>query len=471
VVLVNNSKKTELIGEGLDALQRSELGKMIKKKRKIEGYNQEYLASKINTSITTISNAENGKNDVSVEKIKKLCNFLEIDISQYPQLLRVENKSRITQQEQFSFVESSLILNELDSAKEKLKKILCLDHLSTCLSTYYQGKFQLKKKNYPKSETLYLECLKLVEKEPEIKKTNIHSACYRDLARIAFKFKNNIIQALDYTKKGLQDFYQNGDRQHIFHNLLFSKAFYLDMLQQKEEALKAIEELWAIRQQIVNLEIELNMYELKAILYFKSEHFQEALKYAKKGLEKAIINESYGRLVELFTTTGNIYASLNDFHLAENYYIQALELKNKDEVIKDEYLFITTYTQLGKLYTSQKKWTDAHKNLENAVLIGEKNSHDIYRLFHAYFALGDLLFEQQLFDKAIEPYKKAFELHKKNGLPLQDNELLVKLTYCYEQTNSEEFHEYKELLYKMSLSSVIGGANMSLHFMPDPPEE
>jgi transcriptional regulator with XRE-family HTH domain len=56
------------------------VGTKIRKKRIEKGFSQEFLAEKLNVSQGTLSNIESNKSKPDIEMLKKVSEFLEIDI-------------------------------------------------------------------------------------------------------------------------------------------------------------------------------------------------------------------------------------------------------------------------------------------------------------------------------------------------------------------------------------------------------
>ena len=57
-----------------------DLGKLIRKKRKLLGYTQQYVSDFSGLSVSFISDVENGKNTVEFRKVIELTNILGLDI-------------------------------------------------------------------------------------------------------------------------------------------------------------------------------------------------------------------------------------------------------------------------------------------------------------------------------------------------------------------------------------------------------
>lgn len=59
------------------------LGNRIKQLRKAKGISQETLALKVELDRTYIASVENGKRNISIINIKKICNGLEISLKDF----------------------------------------------------------------------------------------------------------------------------------------------------------------------------------------------------------------------------------------------------------------------------------------------------------------------------------------------------------------------------------------------------
>ena len=236
---------------------------------------------------------------------------------------------------------------------------------------------------------------------------------------------------------------------------MINQVIYLDKLGRKqEEALQTLDEL---RENLKNCpfhkfqsNVVLQMYVMYATILNKQNMYQKALDYAKKGIEFAEKNREFNNLVSLQSTLGSIYLKKGDLALAEECYLQSLEFKNK--IRKDkEYLLIPAYTELGLLYTHQKKWDLAEKELKNAIKIS-KNSDDALGHIEALLVMGNCCVKQKMMIEAIPLYEKAVDLAKQHNHKIKQRQALLNLSYCYSHTgNKTEFTKYKDEFYNVNI--------------------
>ncbi len=63
-------------------MENKSVGNYLKTIRIQKGYSEEYMSFKLNVSQSTISNVENGKIKIDIDRINEFCSVLEIDILQ-----------------------------------------------------------------------------------------------------------------------------------------------------------------------------------------------------------------------------------------------------------------------------------------------------------------------------------------------------------------------------------------------------
>lgn len=291
----------------------------------------------------------------------------------------------------------------------------------------------VKKSNWNKTKGYLNTCIDICQKN-KLFPTNLVSCCYKELARVCFFEQNDIKKALEYVNEGLDYFDQSGDRQDIRLYLIIGKDSYLEKLNQIEESLHLLNEYWESFQEVTDLEVRLNAYEIKASILNKKGNYQKALDYVKEGFALSSTNQRYRRSQELLTTWGNICFSLEDYKQAEELYLQAVEFENKT---KARNLLVTTYTSLGILYSHLKRSDDATEYFNRALKEGA-SAKDAQRHCFALTKFADFLIrESKYFDAIIaleEARKIAINNHFSN--PLKD--ILVVLSDCWKLVNRQD---------------------------------
>lgn len=431
------------------------MGRYLRKQRKKLGYTIENIADD-KISQATISNLERGNLGVSGEKIQYYCQKLNIEYSQYPQLLQEETnlqnkllKTLVGIESLMDYVSSNIPLNKLNNLP------IDPDDPINFFVHYLKGRYFYHQNSWVKSRDHFNESLYHLKQVPEFEKSNIGAACLKELGRIAYYHEGDTEKALYYNEQGLKSFQPNGERFHLKYTLLVTKAFYLEKLNRNEEANQTLNLLWQEIDKIENSDVKINMYELRSLLFAKNKCYDEARKYAELGIQIARANKRIDRGFELWTSLGSICIKCKNFEDAEEYFLLAQAMK---DFVKKEYLLVSAHTQLGKLYLEQEKWDFAKEQLETAVSIGEK-SNDEYRYIEALEALGDYYLKIGEIDKAVQPYELSLTLAEKHGFPVLLHNCLLKIGYCYKEINSPKYNECIEksfeLALKLKMNSLI----------------
>ncbi|SHF34786.1 Tetratricopeptide repeat-containing protein [Seinonella peptonophila] len=420
---------------------RKVIGEALRKVRKQNGWSIENVAKMMETlSSATLSNIERGIPSVTEKYIQEYCTFLKIPFKKLPSIIQEENTQKKSIQRKLLRIEKLTDIIDPEKVYKELKSIPVPtnNHLKV-LYLHLEGRCLYYKRNYEKARKRFNQAIVLLNKYPELEYTNIRSACFVELGRIAFFYQNDLEQALHYSDLGLKAFQEDGLRSFIKLSLLSGKASYLEKMHQDEEALLTVEKLLKEKDNWhKSLDSLLNAIEIKAILCSKKGYHLEALNYAEEGIELARLNKHYSRAVELLTAMGDICFSKKDYGEAEDWYSSALPLEKK---IKQKYFFVTTYTRLGKLYMTLSDWDKAKEHLIKAVDLGKKNDDGI-RYYTSLVTLGDFYIKTQEPESAIIFLEKAKSLSENNNFPFTDPELYLKLSHCYEEVDSSRSKNY-----------------------------
>jgi tetratricopeptide (TPR) repeat protein len=314
-----------------------------------------------------------------------------------------------------------------------------------------------------------------VEKHPEIRSTNIKAASYYDLARIAYR-QNQLGDALQYVENGLEAFVQNGERKNFKYSLLLSKAIYLERLDQDSEALKILDKMWS-QLEVIDTEIQLNMYDLQAKVYNKHQMYEKAICFAGGGIETARREKKYDRLFELWTTLGTSYNQLGEYQLALKCFQTAANLEEK---IQRKFLSAANYYQLGLLYIKESNMELAENAMQKAMTIS-KTENDLLKLCESYLGLAKCKQKQNRGEEAIKHYEKALQIAEQHSFRTQQRDIALELTTIYELKNQEKHYKYMTIFYQNSLLLNGGDAQMSTKklqsltmgriFEADPPDQ
>lgn len=437
--------------------QREQIGVALRVERRKTGKSCEVIAPEVGISHSTISLIERGFPNVSEEKIMMYASFFSLS----KELLGVESDPERKERNLLSDLSriEKLIIADADLAMERLEKLNHaenLEELASCAPYVFflKGLCYMTKTKWKGAVPHLLHAIKLIDNVPGMEKSNIKASCYNELGK-SFHFQNDLMNALEYNEEGLKVYMADGERETIIHNLMINQVIYLDKLAfQYEKALRILDDL---RKDLsgcpihkLQTNVVLQMYIMYATILNKQNMHQKALDYAKKGIEFATQNSQFEQMVSLQSTIGSIYLDVGNLDLAEECYLQSLELKNKIKKSK-EYLLVPAYTELGLLYTKQKKWNAAETALKNAIKISEVNDVALGHI-DALLVMGDCCVEQGMMVEAIPLYEKSLDLARKHKHRTKQRKALLNLSYCNSHIGDEvEFSKYKDEFYRVNL--------------------
>lgn len=446
------------------SLSRKEIGILLRNRRKELKKRQIDLVDEV-LSLSSISNIERGKNKVGKKTIAHLCSKLGLEYDKLDAYKRQEEKNH-----EIRLFRLKLLLNsietELDFVKldkkiySKLAGVkLEENHPYTSVVQYLLGKYFYKQEKYESAKVHFLRALELYNEFPELKDTNIKSACLYELGRI-YHIENDLNQAMTCVNDGLKSFVENGERKYYKYHLLISKVIYLEKLELLDEAIDTLEkQMWPYIAEI-GTETQLNMYELQATLFNKKRKYEDAIKFAYKGIELARLEKNYDRCFELWTTLGVSYKHLGDIESAKLCFQTASSFEDK---LRKKYLLpAKNYTELGLLHIMEKNFELAQPILEEAVKLSKK-SRDGLRQFEAYNALGDCLLCQQKILEAIaifEEAKRIAEAHP--SFKKYEQKIVLKLAQYYKDINTTKHQKYFARFYEISVQLLNGGEEFML---------
>jgi tetratricopeptide (TPR) repeat protein len=431
-------------------MNRKLLGVKLKERRKEIKESMESLADGMISS-ATIGNIERGLPNVSEEKAIYYAEKIGLGKSLFGIISTAEKKEQETEAE-LSYLEDVLSA-DFDQSLQKLEGELSFVARDSRLSPLYHflvGRCYFEKKAWNLSEKHFKKMLSLVEKTPERDMTNLKASSLNELGRIYY-YRNNIEKALSYTKKGLAAFIEGGDRKENRFYLLINQATYQEKLDEDEEALKTLEKLWNDLCKISGTKVLtilrtdtiLQMYITFVIILNKAKHYTRALEFVDEGVAIARSNQSFDRLITLWTTAGVIHENMGELDEAERFYLMALAIKEK--VVNRERLAYPL-TNLGLLYLKTKKYEMVKKLIEEAISITD---NDVSGKIESLVVLGDCYLEQEFFQEAIKPYNQAASLSEKNGLLKKQYEITTNLCYCYFKIkNSEAYMKHLQRMFQ-----------------------
>jgi tetratricopeptide (TPR) repeat protein len=420
---------------GLSVLDLSEIGKYIRKIRKEKGLRLEDLADE-QISTATISNIERGVPHVNKEKVLYLLEKLGIDLREIPELLLKDNENFESVQLKLLAAESLLKIGELEKAYEYLLDISedsTKDTYHSLISSL-RGRYYLQAKEYRKAERELIESNRLFHQEASQLECNLEALNYFYLAQCR-DAQNDLNHALHYIDKGLEVYQADReDPDQILYQLMIYRVIYLNKLSRTAEALKRLEEIWEHLPKIRKMELLLTAYRIKADLFRRMKLYQDAIRFAREGIQLAANTMYYDQMFCLWTILGSVYIELSNLTDAETCFSFVLELKDR---VSDQAELIDAYCALGNLYLHQGKLDDAKQALTHAIEIGEK-FHDAFKLCKALIIMGKLMKTIYQYKEAIPYFEQAVELADAYQYKQKKFLAYYELANCYEATGDHE---------------------------------
>lgn len=423
----------------------SELGKRIREVRKQKKFRQEDLADDL-ISTGTISKIECGAHQIGKGKLKHLCNKLEIKLDDLEINDTDEPQQKINDMILFMGTDMIGLIDLEEGWKELRKWKFPKDDPLTCYTYYLKARYYETKRNLRYATLNYQQCIDSLRNHTEMHITNLMAACYNALARIHY-FESDYENAIIFSDLALDSFFLEGQRQHIRHMILVSKAIYLERLDRIAEAYMIVEQLWEERKDIDNTETLLNVYELRATLFNRMEKYDQSIECALVGIEKAKYNFAFDRLCELWTVLGDSLSKKGMMLDAEYAFTCALRLENR---VRHKYTIISNNTKLGLLYLKMNKFRLAEEMLEKAVSLG-KETEDVSHYIDALIAYGNCFYTQNKFKKAIQQWEKAQKLAEERSLVRQERIVLMKLANCCIQNDQKKYKIYVDKFLRISV--------------------
>ncbi|WP_175482266.1 tetratricopeptide repeat protein [Thermoflavimicrobium dichotomicum] len=421
-------------------LEHSEIGQLLRRRRKSLGLRLEDLADE-SISAATISKIERGIPSVSQEMFD--CYLSKLGISDLQELVDVQVDQETKEEEiktKLFMIKSLLDHAGPSIALAKLRSLDISNHPKYLPEVkYLKGKAYFIKQNYEKAKKYFYEAISIVENHNQ----SIGAMAYCYLGMIEYN-QSNLYQAIDYTDLGLNIIEELNDETYKEEKymLLLNKIIYLEKLDRNSEAFGLLQELWEHKHKIETIQIKLNMYELFALILKKAKLYHQAIRYAKEGIEMARRNKEHSRAFDLWTSLGKIYFEMGELDEAEFCYLTALELRDK---VTSKDLLIDTYADLGELYSYQKEWQLAEENLNEALKIG--NRYNGFKVAKVLEMKGTLKYHTGQHDEAIHCLEKALQLLQQYGSIRQQQRILLRLSKYCKDKSQEKYYYYLDRLF------------------------
>lgn len=422
-----------------------ELGEIIRKVRKERGLRLEDLADE-NISPATVSNIERGVPHVNPKKVEYFFQKLEISMDQLPEMIMGQHKERQELRFRLLAIESLQRMGGLEDALRQLDEIKLNDsHPYAAMVHWLKGVCSLFLRQFKRAERELFHAIRLSNQSLYAKKENIESYSFNDLSLCSY-YQNDLKSAVEYTDSGLDAFNPDGQRKIVKYLLLRNKAIYLERLGRVIEALKVVQETWDELPQIEQIETVLSFYWLRAELLRKSGVYDEAISYAREGIELANLNHQYNSLLDLWTVLGSIYLATKEWEKAEDCFDIVMKIPSQ---FVDSNRMIRATIQLGKLYLHKKyRQSEPLSFLENAIKKGEELNSIAY-LIEALLVTGTHYFVRSQKDEAVRYYERAVSLSNKYQFKEKEYWAWYHLAKCWKGNHSEEFLRCAENMFRI----------------------
>ncbi|RAL21319.1 helix-turn-helix domain-containing protein [Thermoflavimicrobium daqui] len=396
-----------------------ELGLRIQQERFNRNMTQRQLAEKTEgyISMSTLSNIEKGacRNIEKVRYILKLLNINEL-------VEEGENK-----EEELRKLELMIAENNINLLRKKVATWLNTTKITDSnkiVVNYLKARNLYKQKEYEKAKEQYTRTLAEMNRFPVDEKSNIKSSCFNDLSVIEHIYCNNTDKALYYSNSGIDSFRYEGERKHIYGNLLANKCIYLNRLGRTEEALTTMEELKSSHH--VAVDAKLSIIDLEASIKANQKMYDSAIQLAMEGIELSRINLNFNRNYQLTTTLGKIYRIMGDLDKAEICLNGALSL---ERIVTKDHIIPATYIELGLVYIEKDEFEKAIEILNKGMNIAN-NVNNMVQYLKSKLNLGIVLLRKGYSEMAANHLEDAFRLGKGTAL---FEEILFNLSKCYLQ--------------------------------------
>ncbi|MBA4493752.1 tetratricopeptide repeat protein [Paenactinomyces guangxiensis] len=209
-----------------------------------------------------------------------------------------------------------------------------------------------------------------------------------------------------------------------------------------EEAIKTLEQI-PLNSPDIQIEAVIGIYDLQAKLKRDINLYDEAVYYAKKGLNLATINFNYERQLELYITLGETYRKAGKLHWAEKCLKAAIMLK--DKISWRQFLVLDAYIKLGIVYFEKYDFQLSGKILQKALKIAKKQD-DVAKYSQGLLYLAKILLLQSKYEEARAAFTEVYKLHSDQKNDLQA--LCGLSQVCLSQRDDVNYNKYSKLYFE-----------------------
>ncbi|MDQ0416631.1 tetratricopeptide (TPR) repeat protein [Croceifilum oryzae] len=439
--------KTCIVDSDFIVAHHIEIGRLIRKVRIEKGMTLKDLDHG-EASISTISNIERGTGQHTPDRIKSLLEKVGIQLEELPYLLDQEKNHLKQVQFHLDVSETLISAIQYQEALQELEKVVIQDfHHQAPLLSFLRGKCM---KGLGKLKQALKQFQHAIRLSKDVSKTeSLETSFYGEMAICMYQ-QNDIEQAIEYTNQGINAFTKGGNRQDDIIKLYLNKSVFCYKLNHAD-GLGALDKVAEFLDQTSNIDIKLRYYWLKADQTRKAKQFEEALKYANKGLKLAQLNKLFNMIVEFWICLGSILASMRNLEEAKMWFQIALKFQHDDIEPRSK---ASANLRLGALYSLQKVWEDAKSFLTTAQEMAI-TSNDAPKHFWSLLLLGDVEINTSNHSLAIQQYQHAQELANKFSFTKFESMAWSRLANAWENVDSAKYQfctsRYYELQQTISL--------------------
>ena len=147
----------------------------------------------------------------------------------------------------------------------------------------------------------------------------------------------------------------------------------------------------------------------------RSGDIENGLLYVKKGLDimHVLFDADNIEMVPFYNNLGAIYAYLDNYDMAKDYYLKEIAIYEKDTTLYDHWI-VDCYNSLGSIYAEQGKDSIAIECYQKAISISNSVfGVNVDTKTRSYRDIGVTLYRKRNYENAIEYYKKALAIREK----------------------------------------------------------
>jgi two-component SAPR family response regulator len=286
------------------------------------------------------------------------------------------------------------------------------------------------------------EVIKLTEYEDDLQLTFADALRQKGLSLYRQGDTRRSVKVLEHA---LEIYTRMDDTSHI-PVLKMETGMAYAALGRADDTIRLNDEALKIWKQEGNLTWQANVLNNMGVLHHLQGDYDKAVLTLEEGLLCATRGGYFVRMeAVLLISLGDVYADVEDFSLADQYYQQGQEIA---EEIEDRLLLNYLMLARAKLYIQQRKLDQANHLLDKArKSISPQDSQYEDGLYH--LLRGQLLLHEANVEQAVEALDIAEVRFESDGhnMELIKSQLLLAGAYCQEQNIADAQYKLKEVLH------------------------